>query len=277
MKTILEQILEDVGDELESTRRLTPLSSLQAAIADAPPVRSLEAALRTGGFGLIAEIKEKSPSVGPMRPENVALAPRAYIDCPRVRALSILTNQKHFGGSMARLQALRAVCPKPLLRKDFILDPYQIWEARAGGADAILLMANVLEAARLADYFALATELGLEVLFEIHTPEEIGQLPPGARIVGINSRKFKTTEGFSGADAASATDFSVDLGVFELVRHLPRHTLKIAESGLCASTIREVAATFDAALIGTSLLRDPRGPQAQLNELIAALENPPQP
>lgn len=271
LKTILEQILEDVRVEVAEARACCPLAEVRARVADAPPVRSLERALREGGFGILAEIKEKSPSVGPMRAENVREAAAAYAESSLVRGISVLTNRTHFGGSMERLGVLRETMTKPLLRKDFILDEYQIFEARAGGADAVLLMANVLDAGRLSGFFELAGELGLEVLFEIHTEDELEMLPAGARLVGINSRKFKTTEGFSGAERAATKDFSVDLGVFELVGALPPGVLKIAESGLSASTIGRVAGQFDAALIGTSLLRDERGVRAPLEELQAAL------
>lgn len=275
MKTILDEILVSVRIELAARQSRCPLTELRAALADAPPVRSLEAALVSDGFALLAEIKEKSPSVGPMRPENFLEAAQAYADCPLVRGISVLTNETHFGGSLDRLRALRQSNSKPLLRKDFIIDPYQIYEARAAGADAILLMANVLDGPTMNHFFALARELGLEVLFEVHTEEELATIPSDARILGINSRKFKTTTGFSGAEQTAKTDFSVDLGVFSLVRSLPPGVVKVAESGLSAATINQVAGVFDAALIGTSLLRDPRGVRAHLADLTAALLNSP--
>jgi indole-3-glycerol phosphate synthase len=268
--------LKTILDEILAARQATcPLPELRARVADAPPVRSLEAALVSDGFSLLAEIKAKSPSVGPMREENVLEAAQAYADCPLVRGISVLTNAAHFGGSLDHLQSLRQSSLKPLLRKDFIIDPYQIYEARAAGADAILLMANVLDGPTMEKFFALARELQLEVLFEIHTEEELATIPSGARILGINSRKFKTTTGFSGADQAAKTDFSVDLGVFSLVRSLPTGVVKVAESGLSAATIGQVAGIFDAALIGTSLLRDPRGVKPHLADLTAALNNQP--
>jgi indole-3-glycerol phosphate synthase len=274
--TILDRILLDVQAELAEAKSRRPLADIRARLADAPPVRSLAGALESVEFSLIAEIKERSPSVGAMRPTNVADAPSAYEECPLVSALSILTNQTHFGGSIENLQRLRVTVTKPILRKDFIIEEYQIREARAFGADAILLMANVLDASRLAGFFDLARELGLEALFEVHTEEEIALLPVDARIIGINSRKFRAQTGFAALEAKSgapapAQDFSVDLDTFALVEALPAGCLKIAESGLSAATVGQVAQHFNAALVGTSLLRDERGIRAHLADFAAAL------
>jgi indole-3-glycerol phosphate synthase len=157
------------------------------------------------------------------------------------------------------------------LRKDFFVDEYQVLEARAFGADAILLMANVLDARSMLTMHQLALELGMEALFEIHTLEEIAALPAGARIVGINSRKFKTNTGFVKSGESSATDFSLDLGVFELVDKLPASAIRVAESGISPQNLSSVASHFQAALVGTSLLRDERGIQACLRDFEATL------
>ncbi len=270
MKTFLDQILADVRDELSTARlRRTP-ADLRGMIDDAPPVRSLAASIGDD-FRLIAEIKERSPSVGPMRPENVAVAPRVYEESPVVCALSVLTNALHFGMSIERLTQIRDQVTKPVLRKDFLVDEYQIREARAFGADAVLLMANVLDASRLGGFYDLVRELGMQALFEVHTEEEIALLPPDVRIVGINSRKFKTDAGFVGATGSSETDFSLDFTAFELVDRLPVGVIRIAESGLAPSNIDQFAASFDAGLVGTSLLRDERGPEACLAEFQAQM------
>ncbi len=264
--TFLDQILRDVADELASTKSRRPLADVRARLADAPPIRDFAAAL-VGGFGLIAEIKERSPSVGPMRAANVADAPAAYEESPAVRALSVLTNQHHFGMTIERLTTVRGQVTKPILRKDFIIDEYQIREARALGADAILLMANVLDAARLRGFHDLAQELGLAVLFEVHTPEEIATLPADAKVIGINSRKFKSTTGFVGTTGESKHDFSLAFDAFDLVDQLPTDALKVAESGLTPDNLATVREKFDAALIGTSLLRDERGIVPALREM----------
>ena len=271
--TILERILADVQEEVAASKGLRSGADLRGMIADAPPVRSLPNALERG-FGLIAEIKGRSPSVGPMRTENVADAPAAYEESGFVRALSVLTNSRHFGGSMERLGDIRSRVTKPVLRKDFIIGEYQIREARAFGADAILLMASVLDAARLKGFHELALELGMEALFEVHDEEEIAALPKSARIVGINSRRFKAaveSSGFVGAGGSSEKDFSIRLETFGLVDRLPEGTICVAESGLDAGNIASVAETFHAALVGPSLLRDPAGIRAGLSAFEKAL------
>ena len=258
MKTILDTILEDVRREVAEASQRIPLSEIQARLIDAPPARDFVAALSTD-FGLIAEIKERSPSVGPMRVENVRDAVEAYSASPIVRAVSVLTNQTHFGMDIHRLGEIRKQVPQPVLRKDFFVDEYQVYEARAFGADAILLMANVLDASTMRRLHQIALALGMEALFEIHTTEEIAILPAEARVVGINSRKFKTNAGFVAAGQSSATDFSLDLGVFDLVNHLPPSAIRVAESGISPQNLSTVASNFQAALVGTSLLRDERG------------------
>lgn len=272
MKTILDEILLDVRAEVADAKQDMPVSEIRARLADAPPTRDFHTALGRGGFGLIAEIKRRSPSVGSMREENVKAATAAYAASSHVRAVSILTHRTHFGMGIEDLGELRVMLPQPVLRKDFFIDEYQILEARAHGADAILLMANVLETSQLRDFHQLARELGMEALFEIHTLEEIAMLPASARIVGINSRKFKATSGFVGATGSSQKDFSLEMSVFDLVEHLPAGCLRVAESGLAPETISSVSSKFDAALVGTSLLRDPRGIATCLADFERAIE-----
>jgi len=269
LKTILDTILEDVRREVAEAKKTAPLSEIRARLSDAPPARDFVAAL-SSSFGLIAEIKERSPSVGPMRAENVRNAAAAYAASPIVRAVSVLTNQTHFGMDIHRLGEIRKQVPHPVLRKDFFVDEYQVYEARAFGADAILLMANVLDAKTMHRLHQLALELGMEALFEIHTTEEIATLPAEARVVGINSRKFKTNSGFVAAGQSSATDFSLDLGVFDLVSQLPTSAIRVAESGISPQNLSSVASNFQAALVGTSLLRDERGIHACLQDFEAA-------
>jgi len=272
--TILGEILQAVRDELQSRRAQCPPAELRARVVDAPHARDFHASL-TRGFGLIAEVKRRSPSVGEMRGENVEAAPEAYESSQLVRAVSVLTNQSYFGMPPTELTRIRAALSKPVLRKDFILDEYQIREARVLGADAILLMANVLDASRLKGFYDLARELGMEALFEVHELAEIKSLPTDARIVGINSRKFKTRTGFVGKNGQSDTDFSIELGAFGLVEELPKGVIRVAESGLSPETLHEVASKFDCALVGTSLLRDERGPATCLEEMEELLVSVP--
>ncbi len=272
MKTILDEILTDVRVEVAAAKQAVPLAEIRARLADAPPARDFAEVLGRGGFGLITEIKRRSPSVGPMREENVNAAAATYAASSHVRAVSILTNRTHFGMGIEDLARLRATLPQPVLRKDFFIDDYQILEARAHGSDAILLMANVLDATQLRDFHQLALELGMEALFEIHTLDEIAMLPKSARVVGINSRKFKSTSGFVGSTGSSQKDFSLEMSVFDLVTHLPAGCLRVAESGLTPESIDSVSSKFDAALVGTSLLRDPRGLAACLADFERAIE-----
>ena len=276
-ETILDHILVDVRRELADAQRARPSAELHRRLADAPPVRSFATALR-GGFGLIAEIKERSPSQGAMRRENVAAAPAAYERSALVRGLSVLTNATHFGMNIERLAAVRAGSTKPVLRKDFIFDEYQVLEARAFGADGILLMANLLEADSMRRLFAAARALGLEVLFECHTREQIAQVPPGAVLYGINSRTFAAGRGtYTDAQAQRASgsvrDLTTNLDVFRLGEHLPAGAVKIAESGVHPDTIAAVRDRwgFHAALVGTSLLMAAHGVERELESFEHAL------
>jgi indole-3-glycerol phosphate synthase len=286
--SILDQILVDVRTELAEAQRQRPLLELKARIKDAPPLRSFPAALRTG-FGLIAEIKERSPSHGPMRRENVEVAPAAYETSPLVRGISVLTNATHFGMNIERLRDVKACTTKPVLRKDFIFDRYQVVEARAFGADAVLLMANLLDAEEMRVLYSIAQELGMEALFECHTREQIEQVPASGLIYGINSRTFaarKNTLGV-GRYALSAIlgrlgagkDLTVDESRFELGQFLPADTIKVAESGVHPQTIAAVRDRmgYHAALVGTSLLAASHGIAQELQTFEKALAEPPRP
>jgi indole-3-glycerol phosphate synthase len=269
--TILERILPDVRRELDEARAAVPLGEVKQRAAAARPPRDFAAALTARGFGLIAEIKQRSPSMGDMRTENVAAAAAAYESSEVVHALSVLTNQTHFGMGMDDLRRLAARSTKPVLRKDFILDPYQVYAARAAGADAVLLMANVLSADQMAALHEVVLELGMEALFEVHEESEIDTLPATARIVGINSRKFKSREGFVAAGQKAAEDFTLDFAAFELAGSLPAGCVRVAESGVTPQSVAPLARHFDTALVGTSLLRDPRGVDAALRDFADAL------
>ena len=185
--------------------------------------------------------------------------------------MSVLTNQTHFGMGMDDLREVVAASTKPVLRKDFILDPYQVYAARAAGADAVLLMANVLSAGQLRDLHGLVLELGMEALFEVHEVAEVEALPASARVVGINSRKFKSRTGFVAAGERAEEDFTLDFAAFELAESLPAGCVRVAESGVTPQTVAPLARHFDAALVGASLLRDPRGIEEALGDFARAL------
>ena len=269
--TILDRILPDVRRELDEARAAVPLEDIMRRAVDAKPPRDFAGALTADGFGLIAEWKQRSPSMGEMRAKNVMDAAAAYETSPVVRAVSVLTNTKHFGGTIGDLARIAAASTKPVLRKDFILDPYQIYAARAAGADAVLLMANVLSAEKMAELHELVLELGMESLFEVHEEQEIDSLPANARVVGINSRKFKSREDLVARGESREEDFTLDFSAFELAQNLPAGCVRVAESGVTPATVAPLARHFDAALVGTSLLRDPRGVAEALDEFAAAL------
>lgn len=237
----------------------TPLEAVRRAADAAPPARPLAAHLRTPGkVTVIAEIKRASPVKGLLREEfdPVALA-RAYTRGGAV-AISVITEGEFFRGSPAFLPAVREATPLPLLRKDFIFDPYQIYESRALGADAVLLIASILDRARLASLLALTRELGMEALVEVHTEEELRRvLAAGARLVGINNRDLRS--------------FRTDLHTtFALRRHIPDPEVTVvSESGIrTPEDLRRLAAAgVHAALIGEALMRAP-DPEAFLRELL---------
>jgi indole-3-glycerol phosphate synthase len=271
----LDQVLSDTAKEISAAKQQHDLRELKRMWRDAPPLRSFSSAL-SQGFGLIAEIKKRSPSGGEMRPENFAEAPAAYARSPIVKAVSVLTNATHFGMGIEELARLKRAVPHPILRKDFIIDEYQVFQARAFGADAILLMANILEAEAMRKLFDAAGEAGLDVLFEIHAESELRKIPSGAKIWGINSRNFKAADKWWGdRRAAAATsgrgadgpDPTVELETFSLIQRLPRSAIKIAESGVAPDKIPQIARLgFNAVLVGTSLLKSPQGVEETLRE-----------
>ena len=240
-------------------------------IRDAPPLRSFRAALGKS-FGIIAEVKRRSPSAGDMPARNFDKTPIAYAKSPIVQAVSMLTNSTHFKIKIQKLKRIRQLVPQPVLRKDFLIEEYQVYEARAFGADAVLLMANVLDRDQMNRLFTLAQELKLNVLFEAHTKEEIENIPEGAKIYGINSRKFKAAGESFVAKMVDGRDLSVELETFSLIQHLPKNVIKVAESGVKPDKIRDVARLgYDAVLIGTSLLKASKGITNMLRQFEQAM------
>jgi indole-3-glycerol phosphate synthase len=272
----LHSILEDTKKEIAAAKRLRSIGDLKRMIRDASPVRSFKSALGKG-FGIIAEIKHSSPSAGIMRPENLEQAPLAYAKSPIVRAVSVLTNFTHFGMGIEDLKRVKDLVHQPVLRKDFIFTEYQVYEARAFGADAILLMANVLNREQLQHLFDLAREYQLDVLFESHTSEEIKSIPSGAEIYGINSRKFMASKRWLFAKlgnrlglgkSGKGIDPTVEINIFsQLVSELPKNAIKVAESGIKPNKISNIMELgYDSVLVGTSLLKAQEGVQAALAE-----------
>jgi len=256
--TILDRIVADKREDLARRRREQPLAALREFVRRMPPARSLAAAVRAHPPGLIAEIKRASPSRGVLRADldAVALA-RAYAEAGAA-AVSVLTEERYFQGSLADLQAVRlALDGPPLLRKDFIFDMYQVFEARAYGADAVLLIAAILNPGLLTSLIALACSLGLECLAEVHDEPELERaLMAGAEIVGVNNRDLRT--------------FEVDLATTERLRPLvPAEVTVVAESGVHtrADVQRLAALGVHGILIGEALvLADDTG--AKIRELM---------
>jgi indole-3-glycerol phosphate synthase len=229
--------------------------ALRAAAEEAAPVRAFAAALRRPEeVALIAEYKRRSPSAGSLG-SNVApaRAARAY-EMAGAAAVSVLTDAEYFGGSLEDLVAVRAAVGLPVLRKDFVLSEIQVYEARAAGADGVLLIVRILDDAALADLHAAATAVGLGVLVEVHDEAELERaLRAGARIVGVNNRDLDT--------------FTTDVGLsLRLAAQVPADVVLVAESGIRtgAEVDRLGAAGVDAILVGEALMRGADGVAAQL-------------
>jgi indole-3-glycerol phosphate synthase len=264
--SIIDEILTASARKLEERRVRIPQVELEKAARDADRASTGFAdALAVPDFSIIAEWKRRSPSAGAMNEPNLAEALGVYTRAEVVSAISVLTNEDHFGNTLDDLRRVRRMTRKPILRKDFIVDPYQVWEARAAGADAILLMAalHVDAPARMHDLFALATSLGMDALFEIGMgdaplPEQCRSIPTGARVIGINSRQFKSIPPSPGAWVGKDPSTQKERHR-ELRKHIPSDRLAVAESGIHeAADLRAlVELGYNAALIGTALLKGP--------------------
>ncbi|MXW82172.1 MAG: indole-3-glycerol phosphate synthase TrpC [Rhodothermaceae bacterium] len=218
--TVLDRIVTDVKISLERRKSLTPVHELEAAIRTARSVIDFEAALTGPELAVIAEIKRRSPSKGLLRePFDVQALAKDYA-AAGANAISVLTEEDHFGGSLSHLALAAANSNCPLLRKDFIIDPYQLYEARACGADAVLLIAAILEASQLKDLLTLAAELKLASLVEVYDPTELDKIDfDQVSILGVNNRDLHTFE----------VDIDHSPKVFELVGS---EVIKVSESGL---------------------------------------------
>ena len=259
MSTVLDEIIVGVREDLAARVQQVPLEEIKKRALAAAPARdaldSLRGEVPGGGNGttarIISEVKRSSPSKGALGeiPDPAALAAR--YEAGGAAAISVLTEQRRFNGSLADLDAVRAAVNIPVLRKDFTVDEYQIWEARAHGADLVLLIVAALDEQTLCEFLELTESLGMNALVETHTPEEIEVAQRiGAKIVGINVRNLKTLE-VNNEHYAS------------LAAHLPNSVIKVAESGVASiEDVRAYAgAGADAVLIGEALVRsgDPEG------------------
>jgi indole-3-glycerol phosphate synthase len=246
MTSVLERILGETRTTVAARKQTTPLGELVERVGESP-TRGFRAALERPGIGVIAEFKRRSPSAGPLREDaDVAQLAAAY-EQAGASAMSVLTEQDNFEGSLADLRAARAACGLPLLRKDFVVDPYQLYEARAAGADAVLLIVAALPGAELASLHQTATSLGLDVLVEVHDSEElVVAASAGASLIGVNNRDLR--------------DFSVDISrTSRLLAEMPPGAIVVSESGISKpGQLRELEAQGVAAvLVGEALMRAP--------------------
>jgi indole-3-glycerol phosphate synthase len=267
--SLIVDILKASHTHLEQRRAAKPLAELKAMARDAGRARTtFRDAIERSRFSVIAEVKRRSPSGGDMDAENVRRALSVYDSSASVSAISILTDERYFGNSIADLAKARASTGKPLLRKDFIVDEYQVWEARAYGADAVLLMAGVLTArdpSLLRSLFDLASSLEMDVLFEIGMTEEpvakqAANVPREAPIWGVNSRVFNTSRFKVRATIGSVIgkDLSTNPATHrELIDVIPAGKTVIAESGVHdpAAVNELIDLGYRAALIGTAFLK----------------------
>ena len=241
---ILERIVESKRRDVEGLR--DRVAELRAAAEGAEPVRDFLGALSGGeSVAVIAEIKRRSPGAGPIRPDLNPLQLAPTYEAGGAAALSVLTDGDYFGGSLEDLSAARGLVDLPVLRKDFLIDESQIYEARAAGADAILLIARILDDARLRSLRLLAEELGMTALVEAHDGQEVDRgLAAGARLLGVNNRNLRTFE----------TRLEVTLGLLD---RIPPDVVLVSESGIRSQgDVRMLGEKgVDAVLVGESLLR----------------------
>ncbi|HEX8004077.1 MAG TPA: indole-3-glycerol phosphate synthase TrpC [Mycobacteriales bacterium] len=263
MPTVLDEILAGVREDLAAREAETPMDRLKEIAQRTPPARDSVTILKRPGVAVIAEVKRRSPSKGDLAEigDPAALA-SAYAD-GGAAVVSVLTEQRRFGGTLADLVAVRRAVDVPVLRKDFVVSPYQIWEARAFGADLVLLIVAALEQTALVSYVERVESLGMTPLVEVHDEDELDRaVDAGAHVIGVNARNLKTLD--------------VDRDTFaRLAPRLPANAVKVAESGVrgVADLRAYAAAGADAVLVGENLVtgRDPRHAVA---ELVAAGRHP---
>jgi indole-3-glycerol phosphate synthase len=243
--------------EVEHRKKVLPETALKYGVKAATPLRDFPSALCRPGINIIAELKPASPSRGVIRDPFDPIALAAGLEAAGAAALSVLTEGEFFRGSLKNLRDARKGIHLPVLRKDFIFDPWQVWETRANDADSFLLIVAMLRDQQLAELILLGRELGMEPVVEVHTAEELSRaMKADAKIIGVNNRNLKTL------------DVRVETS-FDLVEQIPDGCIAISESGIrdSAELAKLRAAGFDAFLIGTSLMLA-SDPGAALSELL---------
>ena len=243
---ILQKIVANKREEVARQKEILPIGELRQMLADRPSTRDFEGAIRSRDCAVIAEVKRSSPSKGRIREDFDPVGIAGIYEDNGASAISILTERKFFEGSAAYVPQIGRVVGLPLLRKDFIVDVYQIIETRVLGADALLLIARILEQGQLQEFLGIASELGLAVLVEVHDEPDLEKaLSSGARIVGINNRDLATFR----------TDLETSI---RLARRVPKGVAVVSESGISSrgDIERLMAAGIHAFLIGESLMRE---------------------
>jgi indole-3-glycerol phosphate synthase len=245
---VLDAILAKTRERVARERARRPLGPSDPAALGAPAVRPFaEALARRGRINVIAEHKRRSPSRGAIREDLLPADVARRYEAAGAAALSVLTDELFFGGRLAHLEEARAATALPVLRKDFVLDPWQVWEARAAGADAVLLIVAALADAHLSALLAVTREAGLDALVEVHDRGELDRaLAAGSRIVGVNSRDLRTLA------------VSLDTAL-ALAPAIPDGVVAVAESGIrTGADVRRLRdAGFDAFLVGEHLMKAP--------------------
>jgi indole-3-glycerol phosphate synthase len=258
-KTILDKIVAARRESIAHRKGSLPDAALRFAVEKVDPPRDFPAALSHNGLNVIAELKRASPSAGILREDYSPSQLAASLAGAGAAALSVLTEEEFFLGSLGDLKQAKKAVPIPVLRKDFIIDPWQIWEARAAGADSFLLIVAVLDDGTLRELLALGRSLKMEPLVEVHSREELTRaISAEAHILGVNNRDLR--------------DFKVRLETsLDLIDAIPDECIAVSESGLKthADLDRLRNAGFDAFLIGERLMKAP-DPSAPLRELICA-------
>ncbi len=261
--TVLDDILEGVRADLAERQARVPLDELKARAARRDPALAFETVLRQPGIAVIAEVKRASPSAGSLAPIDDPAALAADYQAGGAHCISVLTEQRRFGGSLADLAAVRAAVDIPVLRKDFIVSSYQLWEARACGADVALLIVAALEQNALVSLVERTASLGMTAIVEVHEADEVARaVDAGARVIGVNARNLKT--------------LTVDRGVFgQLAPLIPDDVVRIAESGVRGphDLLAYAHDGADAVLVGESLVRG-QDPRIAVHDLVAAGAHP---
>jgi indole-3-glycerol phosphate synthase len=261
--SVLDEILDGVRADLADRQRRVSLDQLKHMAQRAPSPRNALAALKAEGVTVIAEVKRASPSRGKMAAITDPAALAADYEAGGAKIISVLTEERRFGGSLADLDAVRKAVQVPVLRKDFVVSSYQLWEARAHGADVVLLIVAALEQGALVSLVERAVSIGLLPLVEVHTEPELDRaMDAGAAVIGVNARDLGTLK--------------VDRTIFaQLAPKIGEGIVKIAESGVRGprDLLAYAAAGADAVLVGESIVTE-KDPRSAVADLVTAGSHP---